>query len=56
MEGLDSSHGERGEQEGWHGGAFEPALLKETWSWVSKSLNISMDKLDSEQVVDRSFN
>src|SRR6266436_581326 len=37
-------------------GAFEPALLKETWSWVSKSLNISMDKLDSEQVVDRSFN
>jgi NitT/TauT family transport system substrate-binding protein len=39
-----------------HGkGAFDPALLKETWAWVSKSLNIPMERLDLQALADRSF-
>lgn len=39
-----------------HGkGAFDPALLGETWAWVSKSLNIPIERLDLSASVDRSF-
>lgn len=36
-------------------GAFEPALLKATWGWVSKAMSYPADKVDPEKLVDRSF-
>jgi len=36
-------------------GAFEPKLLKATWTWVAKSKGYPMDKIDPEKLVDRSF-
>ena len=36
-------------------GAFDPALLKATWGWVSKAMNYPADKVDPEKLVDRSF-
>jgi NitT/TauT family transport system substrate-binding protein len=39
-----------------HGmGRFDPALLKETWMWVARSLNMPADKIDPQSVVDRAF-
>lgn len=36
-------------------GAFEPVLLKKTWEWVAKSEGYAMDKVNPENLVDRSF-
>ncbi|PTW61063.1 NitT/TauT family transport system substrate-binding protein [Breoghania corrubedonensis] len=36
-------------------GAFEPELLKATWSWVAKSQGLAADALDPESAVNRSF-
>ena len=36
-------------------GAFDPALVQETWKWVALSQGYPMDKLDAQSVVDRSF-
>jgi NitT/TauT family transport system substrate-binding protein len=36
-------------------GSFDHGLLVETWTWVSKSLDLPAEKLDPETVVDRSF-
>ncbi|GAA5129991.1 ABC transporter substrate-binding protein [Alloalcanivorax gelatiniphagus] len=36
-------------------GAFEPALLKETWTWVAKAQDLPEDALDPEDVVTRDF-
>ncbi|WP_341677389.1 ABC transporter substrate-binding protein [Niveibacterium sp. SC-1] len=36
-------------------GSFEPKLLAKTWSWVAKSKDYPMDKIDPEKLVDRSF-
>ena len=36
-------------------GTFDPVLVRHTWQWIAKSQSYSLDKLDPEQVVDRSF-
>ncbi|MCC4310545.1 ABC transporter substrate-binding protein [Alcanivorax marinus] len=36
-------------------GAFEPELLKETWTWVAKAQNLPVDALDPEDAVTRAF-
>ncbi len=36
-------------------GAFNPQLLAATWSWVAKSMNYPMDKVNPESLVNRSF-
>jgi NitT/TauT family transport system substrate-binding protein len=36
-------------------GVFEPALLRRTWEWVAKSEGYATDKIDPENLVDRSF-
>lgn len=36
-------------------GAFDPALLKATWISVARSMNYPLDKVDPEQLVNRSF-
>jgi hypothetical protein len=36
-------------------GAFEPALVQETWKWVALSQGYPMDKIDSQSVIDRAF-
>ncbi|MCX7272958.1 MAG: ABC transporter substrate-binding protein [Burkholderiales bacterium] len=36
-------------------GAFDPALLRTTWSWVARAMNYPADKIDPEKLVDRRF-
>ncbi|THT98246.1 ABC transporter substrate-binding protein [Lampropedia puyangensis] len=36
-------------------GTFDPALLQATWGWVSQSMDYAADKVQPEQLVDRSF-
>jgi NitT/TauT family transport system substrate-binding protein len=36
-------------------GAFDPALVQETWKWVALSQGYPMDKIDAQSVVDGSF-
>ena len=36
-------------------GVFEPALLRKTWEWVAKSEGYPIDKINPEDLVDRSF-
>lgn len=36
-------------------GAFEPELLKETWTWVAKAQDLPEDALDPEDAVTRDF-
>jgi len=36
-------------------GALEPALVKTTWDTLAKSLNIPPDKINPEQLINRSF-
>lgn len=36
-------------------GTFDGVLLHHTWQWIAKSQSYSLDKLDPERIVDRSF-
>jgi NitT/TauT family transport system substrate-binding protein len=36
-------------------GAFDPALLEKTWTWVAMAQNYPVSKLDPESLVDRAF-
>lgn len=36
-------------------GSFNPALLKDTWVWVAKAQHYSVDRINPESIVDRSF-
>jgi NitT/TauT family transport system substrate-binding protein len=36
-------------------GAFEPELVQETWKWVALSQGYTIDKIDAQSVIDRSF-
>ncbi|WP_050464678.1 ABC transporter substrate-binding protein [Herbaspirillum autotrophicum] len=36
-------------------GTFDPVLLKNTWTWVAKSMNYPAARIDPEKLVDRSF-
>jgi NitT/TauT family transport system substrate-binding protein len=39
-----------------HGlGALDPALVKKTWGWVAQAGRYTIDKLDPEKILDRSF-
>lgn len=36
-------------------GQFDPTLLQHTWEWVAKSMKYSLDKVNPETLVDRSY-
>lgn len=36
-------------------GTFDPGLVQDTWKWIAKSQSYPLDKLDPEQVINRSF-
>ena len=36
-------------------GVFEPKRLETTWTWVAKSMNYPMNKINPESLVDRRF-
>ncbi|WP_158809736.1 ABC transporter substrate-binding protein [Beijerinckia sp. L45] len=36
-------------------GAFEPALVAESWKWVAGAQGFPLDKIDPQSVIDRSF-